>query len=80
MSNYYPFFEIKSPALCEMLGVTDKRTILARLEELGVQIRCRGKNKYILTEDILQALKEQGTVGYTGQSELAKMFYSDKPR
>jgi hypothetical protein len=72
----YPFYEVRSEALKKMLGVSDRRSILKKLDELGVRIRCKGSSKYVLTEDMINALKESNDIGYTGKSELSRMFTS----
>lgn len=70
----YPFFNINSEPLKEMLAVKDKRSIINRLYELGVEIKGKGKSQYIITQDVIDALNEKKEKGYTGKSELSKMF------
>jgi hypothetical protein len=71
-----PFYEIRSEALKQMLGVKDKRSILKKLDEIGVQIRHKGKSKYVITEEVINSLRESNDIGYTGKSELSRMFTS----
>lgn len=71
--SYYPFFHISSKLLKDMLGVKDTRSVIKRMQDLGVEVYTKGKNKYVITADIIQALQreEHHSSGYKGKSKLA---------
>ena len=47
-----------------MLGVKDVRSIQSRIREIGVPVYSKGKNSYIITEELLLALKKEDKKGY----------------
>lgn len=71
--SYYPFFDIRSKLLKDMLGVKDNRSVIRRITEIGAPIHRKGKSRYVLTFEILQAIKAQEYVGYSGKSPLSKL-------
>lgn len=57
--QYPPFYNILSRSLHILLGVEDIRTVRKRIEELGVQIYGEGKNSYIITEEVITAIRSK---------------------
>lgn len=56
--NNRPFFNVHSPALRDMLGVEDVRSVKARLKKIGVELYGSGKDSYIITEEVIDSLRK----------------------
>lgn len=54
-----PFFEIYSDFFKSIIGVKDNRSVLSRLKEIGAPIYSKGKNHYVVTEEVINALKSE---------------------
>lgn len=52
-----PFFNVHSSALRDMLGVEDVRSVRAKIKKIGVEIYGSGKDSYIVTEEVIEALR-----------------------
>lgn len=71
----FPFFEIKSQALKVMLGVKDSRSVIKKLNELGVPIKGKGRSQYIITTDVIDILNQDERITtYRGKTALSQRF------
>lgn len=57
--QYPPFYNIFSNSLHLLLGVEDIRSVRKKLEDLGAQIYGEGKNSYIITEEVITAIRSK---------------------
>lgn len=75
--NFEPsVYNLRSPLLAQVLGVKDVRSIMNQLMVLGVKIRIRGKHKFVFTEDIKEALKDESeNNSHIAYDERYKDFY-----
>lgn len=59
------FYHIGAEALKERLGVKDKRSVMERITEIGAHIYKKGKNMYVLEDEIIKGIQSTDLVGYS---------------
>ncbi len=62
-----PFYNITCDELASMLDVKQKVSVISRIKEIGAPIHGAGKNFYVITEELLVALRKEKKNAYIYQ-------------
>ncbi len=66
--NYFPFYDISSPIVKSALGIEDRRTLIKRFTDAGIEIVKVGSMKCVRCEDLLKVLDKTSMESLTYHS------------